>query len=80
MKLRNSLIFLKHVRGDKEKRSHLHLHGRQLHIYKDKAHGLKGTVSPDFRPSVFFIKQYPWAPDLRAKAFFNINSNSRLSL
>jgi hypothetical protein len=23
---------------------------------------LKGTVSRDFRPSVFFINQYPWAP------------------
>jgi hypothetical protein len=23
---------------------------------------IKGTVSRDFRPSVFFINQYPWAP------------------
>jgi hypothetical protein len=23
---------------------------------------LKGTLSRDFRPSVFFINQYPWAP------------------
>jgi hypothetical protein len=37
---------------------------------------LKGTVSRDFRPSVFFIKQYPQAPDSRAKAFLNSASNS----
>jgi hypothetical protein len=24
---------------------------------------LKGTVSLDFRPSVFFFKQSPWVPD-----------------
>jgi hypothetical protein len=23
---------------------------------------IKGTLSRDFRPSVFFINQYPWAP------------------
>jgi hypothetical protein len=28
---------------------------------------VKGTVPQDFRPSDFFIKQSPWAPDSRAK-------------
>jgi hypothetical protein len=38
---------------------------------------INGTVSWDCRPSVFFIKQYPWAPDSRAKAFWNSASNSQ---
>jgi hypothetical protein len=39
---------------------------------------VKGTVSRDFRPSVFFGKQYPsGSPDSWAKAVLNINSYSR---
>jgi hypothetical protein len=38
---------------------------------------IKGTVSRDFRPSVFFpSNNTPWAPDSRAKAFLNSASNS----
>jgi hypothetical protein len=38
---------------------------------------LKGTVSRDLRPSVFFSSNYTlWAPDSRAKSFLNSASNS----
>jgi hypothetical protein len=39
---------------------------------------VKGTVSQDFRPSVFFSSNNtPWAPDSRAKSFLNSASNSQ---
>jgi hypothetical protein len=37
---------------------------------------VKGTVSRDFRSSVFFIKQYPWGSDSKGEAFFHSVSNS----
>jgi hypothetical protein len=37
---------------------------------------VKGTVSRDFRPSVFSSNNTPRAPDSQAKAFLNSASNS----
>jgi hypothetical protein len=59
--------------------------GQSFHVWLNGREGglptfifiFKGTVSRDFRPSAFFIKQYtPWAPDSRAKALLNYASNS----
>jgi hypothetical protein len=35
--------------------------GEIEHLQQIAVH-IKGTVSRDFRPSVFLINQYPWAP------------------